>query len=152
MTSVGHNSESGMTLLEVILAMTLAAVLSVFLMSSSGDFLFTLEEQDGRTVVLMNANVARARMIADTEGASSVSCSASDLLLINSGGTSIEYSVSDGELLRWSLPPGEDSLVAESAVSLDCTDLGTDGVAVGVTLGDSIHPYYLHIRVSETGA
>jgi len=145
--------ESGVTLVELVIASTLMAIVSTYLFSAGGTFAEVLVEQDGRTSTFTNANVTRARLLGDATIATSIICSASDRLLFNVDGPPamlIEYAVSNSKLTRWSQPPNKETLVAPDVTALTCSDLGAAGLVVGINIGDSIHPYYLHLRMSES--
>jgi prepilin-type N-terminal cleavage/methylation domain-containing protein len=150
----GHR-QRGMTLVELMIATTVMASLSVFMLSAGQDFSETLVEQQQRTDVYTRANVLRMRLLGDARRASSAICPDSDTLSITLStdpSTFVEYYVANGDLVRWTLPPDHESLIAEDVQSITCTSLGTDGLFVSVEMGTADHPYHMHVRVSDTGA
>jgi hypothetical protein len=150
-----RHRQRGTTLLELIVVSTLFAAMSTFIFSAGTTFSEVLTEQRGRSATFTNGNVTRMRLLGDADSSSSVACAAADRLQFTVGGipaTLVEYYIRSGELVRWTLPPDHESLVAANASALTCSDLGSDGIAVGIDMGGTIHPYHLHFRVSESGS
>jgi len=147
--------QHGVTLIELMISTTLMATLSVFMLSAGTEFSQTLLEQEHRTDVYTQANVLRSRVLGDARRAASVLCPNSDtfsLTLLTVPPTFVEYHVIDGDLMRWSLPPDHEVLVAEDVETLSCTSLGLDGLFVSVAMGTTDHPFHMHVRVSSTGS
>jgi hypothetical protein len=65
------------------------------------------------------------------------------------GGTQVEYTASGGNLVAWqSLHDRHVSLV-DDVTSLQCNDLGEDGLEVEMALGDAEHPFHVYFHVAE---
>lgn len=143
-------TDRGATLVELMVATALFAVLGVLLLSAGGTMAEVFASQQSRTAMATGANVVRTRILGDARSATGAGCADSSTLSITVGTTIVEYSVSDGELLRWSLPPDHSSLVAENVSSLSCTSYGADGVLLDLDLGSAESPYHLYVRISDT--
>jgi hypothetical protein len=131
------------------------ACLSVFMLSAGTEFSETLVEQQERADVYTQANVLRSSILGDAKRAASVLCPDSDTFSLTLGTlppTFVQYHVSNGDLVRWSIPPDHEVLVAENVQSLLCTSLATDGLFVSIEMGTADHPFHVHVRVSATGA
>jgi hypothetical protein len=143
-------TERGTTLVELMVGTVLFAVLGVLLLSAGGTMAEVFASQQSRTAMATGTNVVRTRILGDARSATAAGCADGSTLSITVGTTLVEYSVSNGELLRWSLPPDHASLVAENVSSLSCTSYGADGVLVDVDLGTTESPYHLYVRISDT--
>ncbi len=136
-----RHSERGTTLIELIVVSTLFATMSILMFTVGTTFSEVLTEQRGRSATFTNGNVTRMRLLGDANSSRSVACATADRLRFTVGGTPatlVEYYVRDGELVRWTLPPDHESLVARNTSALTCTDLGIDGIAVDFDMGGTI--------------
>lgn len=148
-----HRSNSGHTLIEVMVASTLFVVFIVGLYDASAQFFSLLDVQTGRTDLLMEMNVARSRLISDARDVSSVTCVGSGVLELTTVGggppTTIEYK-SDGEhLVRWSSGENKDYYVADNVALVECDDLGGGNVTVKLVFGEAPDVFALHIDLLE---
>ncbi len=150
-----HSPERGASLVELLVATTLFALVSVFMYSSVIDVSALQLEQHTRAQAATNANVARTRVLGDATTATSALCADSSTLSLSIGSgpaTLVEYYVSEGDLVRWALPPDKESLVAEDVAALGCFSFGSDGIAVDLDLGTADHPFHVFMRISDSGA
>jgi type II secretory pathway pseudopilin PulG len=150
-----NSPERGTSLIELLIATTLFSLVSVFMYSAASEVSALQLEQQTRTRAATNANVARARVLGDATTATSALCADASTLSLSIGlgpATLVEYYVSDGELVRWTLPPDKESLVAEDVAALDCFSFGSDGIAVDLDLGTADHPFHVFMRISDSGA
>jgi len=149
-----HRAERGATLIETMIASTLFAALSVAMVSAGSTFSQAEREQFTRTTAATSANVVRTRVLADAEASDSVLCAdASTLsLTLDGGSTVVEYYVTDGDLVRWALPPDKESLIAENVNMLACQSFGPAGLVTDFSLGTLDHPHHVYMRVSDSGA
>ncbi|MFQ5477918.1 MAG: type II secretion system protein J [Candidatus Binatia bacterium] len=127
-------SEAGMTLLELMVASTLFALLAVAFSSAWGDFAHMMRFLERGTAVFVDSGVSRSRVFADAQRASGLACSSGEFLSLTNGEqpfqTMVEYSLQEGRFERWSMPPDHSVVVAEGLETLACTDLGDAGVEV----------------------
>ena len=145
-----RKSECGATLVELMVATVLFAVLGVLLLSAGVTTAEVLATQQARTAMATGANVARTRILGDARTATAAGCADASTFSITVGTTLIEYSIANGNLVRWSLPPDLTSLVAEDVSGLGCTSYGTEGVLVDLDLGSAESPFHLYVRISDT--
>ena len=140
----------GYTLLELTVASTLASIFTILIGSASSTFFGLMEDLRLRTQNLSNANMVRARMIGDVRRAASVVCSdAHTVQFTFDGGEQSEYTESGNKVVAWQSVHDRHVVVVEPAVSVDCGDLGDEGLEFVVTLGDSQHPFYVYLHVAQ---
>ena len=147
-------TQEGFTLVELLVAGTLMGVFGLLFASAGSTFFRTMSALDLRTNNIGNAEVAEQRLISDVEAASSVSCPDTDKVAVTIGEsaqTLVEYRLEGDRLLRWSLPPDKDSLVAEPVESFACNSFGPDLVELDADLGAGKEILHLAMTVTAAG-
>jgi type II secretory pathway component PulJ len=146
-------SENGHTLIEVLVASTLFVLFIVGLYGTTSVFFSLLDIQQSRTESLMAMNVARARLIADARGVSTVACAGSDTLELRttSGGPPqvIEYRSDGSHLVRWVSAEDKTYWVTDRVTALDCDSLGSSGVDVAMAVGTATDSFALHLSLLD---
>jgi len=145
--------QRGATILEMVIAATLFAGMSVSICAAGATFSDVLAEQFEMQETYTSSNVTRMRFLGDADSSTAVSCAAMDRLSFTLGGSpgiDVEYYIDSGELVRWADPPDKTSLVASGAATLDCIEVGPDDVYAVVALGTTEHPYYLLVHVTSS--
>lgn len=143
-----------MTLVELMVASTLLAVFSTYLFGAGETFNAVLAEQDTRAISIMNAHVARARILADADAALSASCIGGDGISFLASATPpemIEYRNENEQLIRRMNVPGHDveHPVADGLTDLACTSLGIAGIEMNLGFGSDEHPFNLYVMVAQ---
>jgi prepilin-type N-terminal cleavage/methylation domain-containing protein len=147
-------NERGMTLVELMIASTLFAVIALSIVSAGADFTDTLSEQMAVEDVYTRSNIVRARLLGDFRAAGATTCiGAGDLGFTLSGVPSVdvEYFLVGSDLVRWTSSPVKETPVASEVSSIECSNLGIDSVFVTITLGTAEQPYRIHFRASKGG-
>jgi hypothetical protein len=100
---------------------------------------------------LRSAGVIRARLLGDARSTTGVACAGSDALQFEAGAglTQIEYTASDGKLLRWLSTTDRQTPLADDVTDLECNDLGEQGLELELSLGGTEHPFHFYFHVSE---
>jgi len=149
-----RNGESGHTLIEVVVASTLFVVFIAGLYGATGVLFSLLDIQRDRTDTLMAMNVARARLVADARGVSSIGCVGSDTLELSTTGGgppwTVEYSTDGVHLVRWASVDNKDYYVADALSGISCQTLsGGAGVEVAMTFGEAPDQFALYVTLLE---
>lgn len=149
-----RNGERGHTLIEVIVASTLFVVFIAGLYGATGVLFSLLDIQRDRTDTLMAMNVARARLVADARGVSSVGCVGSDTLELSTTGggppRTVEYSSDGVHLVRWASVDNKDYYVADGLSGISCQTLsGGGGVELSITFGEAPDQFALYVTLLE---
>ena len=146
------NSQSGHTLIEVMVASTLFVVFIAGLYGATGVLFSLLDIQKDRTATMMAMNVVRANLIADARGVSDVTCIASDTLELRTTGggppRTVEYRTDGEHLVRWASADNKDYFIADGVTDVRCETLGTSA-AFSVTFGDAPDQFALHVSLLE---
>jgi prepilin-type N-terminal cleavage/methylation domain-containing protein len=149
-------SERGHTLLELTVASTIVSIFAVVLASASTAFFGLLDDLHARAQNLRSANMIRARLLGDARATTTATCAGGAALQFQAGegaGVSqIEYTTSEGTLLRWVSTTDRQTALAEHVSSLACDDLGERGLEVDVVLGAAERPLYLYFHVARPPA
>ncbi len=149
-----RDSERGHTLIEVIVASTLFVVFIAGLYGATGVLFSLLDIQRDRTDTLLAMNVARARLVADARGVSSVGCIGSGTLELSTTGggppRTVEYSSDGVHLVRWASVDNKDYYVADDLSGISCQTLsGGAGVEVAMTFGEAPDQFALYMTLLE---
>ncbi len=150
-------AETGMSLVELLVASTLFGLLLLLLAPAWGGLLRETRLLETRAKLLSETQVARAFLLADAVEAKSVSCKPGQSVVslsmskVDNLPRVIEYRFRDGDLYRWDWPPGSEMLVARGLDDLDCEPKGPD-TSIVVTSGGAATPYRLHVLVSDAPA
>ena len=149
-----RDSERGHTLIEVIVASTLFVVFIAGLYGATGVLFSLLDIQRDRTDTLLAMNVARARLVADARGVSSIGCIGSGTLELSTTGggppQTIEYSSDGVHLVRWASVDNKDYYVADGLSGISCQTLsGGAGVEVAMTFGEAPDQFALYMTLLE---
>jgi hypothetical protein len=149
-----RDSESGHTLIEVMVASTLFVVFIAGLYGATGVLFSLLDMQRDRTETLLAMNVARARLVADTRGVSSIGCvGAGTLELSTIGGgppRTVEYSSDGVHLVRWASVDNKEYYVADGLSAISCQTLsGGAGVELAMTFGEAPDHFALYLTLLE---
>ncbi len=154
MTQESRRPESGMTFLELMVAATLMGLFALFLAPAGQTLHETLDDVGTRTLQYEAAQILRARFGADARRASSMACIAGDKVVLSTGApaTTLEYRLDGNRLIRWSMPPDKEFLVADGVTDFGCRSLGGDGLELDVTLSHSGTPLYVHLTVADLSA
>ncbi len=149
-----RSRETGMTLVELLVASTLFGLLLLLLAPAWGGLLRETRLLTTRASLLSETQVARAFLLADAIEAKSVSCRGQDVVDLSMdkvGGLprSIEYRFRDGSLYRWEWPPGTEMLAARGLDDLDCDPGGGNETLIVLASGGAATPYRLHVLVSD---
>lgn len=149
-----RNTERGHTLIEVVVASTLFVVFIAGLYGATGVLFSLLDIQRDRTDALMAMNVARARLVADSRGVSSIDCVGSDTLELSTTGggppRTVEYSTDGVHLVRWASVDNKDYYVADGVSGISCQTLsGGAGVEVSMTFGEAPDQFALYVTLLE---
>lgn len=146
-------SQSGHTLIEVMVASTIFVVFIVGLYGATGVLFSLFDIQKTRTDTMVAMNVVRASLISDARGVSNVSCIASDTLELStvSGGPprTVEYHTDGVHLVRWASADNKDYFVADGVSDVSCQTLGSGGVEVSVIFGEAPDQFALHLSLLE---
>lgn len=148
-----RTSQSGHTLLEVMVASTVFVVFIVGLYGATGVLFSLFDIQKTRTDTMIAMNVVRARLISDARGVSSVSCIASDTLELSTVGggppRTVEYHTDGAHLVRWASADNKNYFVADGVSDVRCQTLGAGGVEVSVIFGEAPDRFALHLSLLE---
>ncbi len=135
-----RSSQSGMTLLEVILTSSIVALLITVIAGASTGFARQTAAFRELTDNFTSSHVARDRLMADAEQAASFLCNGPSVFRIVTDGvsgpvTTIEYRLTTGQLHRVRLDTGQDITVARRLLSLSCTDAGAGELHAAMAFG-----------------
>lgn len=149
-----RDGERGHTLIEVIVASTLFVVFIAGLYGATGVLFSLLDIQRDRTDTLLAMNVARARLVADARGVSSIGCIGSGTLELSTIGggppRTVEYSSDGVHLVRWASVDNKDYYVADGLSGISCHTLSGDaGVEVAMTFGEAPDQFALYLTLLE---
>jgi hypothetical protein len=121
--------------------------------SASSTFFGMLDDLRVRADHLRDANVIRARMLGDARATSEAVCAGGDALQFSAGAgaglTQVEYTASDGTLLRWLSTNDRQTPLADDVTSLECNDLGERGLEVELAMGGASHPFHFYFHVAR---
>jgi prepilin-type N-terminal cleavage/methylation domain-containing protein len=146
-SSVRHERAAGYTLIELTVASTVMSLFAIAISSASAMYFGLLDDVAVRTENARNANLIRARMIGDAKGATAV-CAGGGVVHFDDGARQVEYSASDGALLRWVSATDRDTPIAERVNGLTCSDHGERGLEVDLALGTAEYPFYVYFHLA----
>jgi len=149
-----RSGQRGHTLIEVVVASTLFVVFIAGLYGATGVLFSLLDIQRDRTDTLMAMNVARARLVADSRGVSSVGCIGSGTLELSTLGggppQTVEYSSDGVHLVRWASAENKDYYVVDGLSGISCRTLsGGAGVELAMTFGEAPDQFALYVTLLE---
>ncbi len=150
------HSESGLTLLEVILTSSIVAFLVTVVAGASTGFARQTAVFRQLTDNFTVSRVARDRLLVDAEQAASFLCNGPNVLGLVTNGvngpvTTIEYRLVGGRLHRVRLDTGQDISVASALLSLSCVDAGAGELEAVMAFGTASEQTRLVFEVTEAG-
>ncbi len=151
-----RTSESGVTLIETVIASTMITFVATILAASAGGFARNVSELREATDVLVEVQTARNRLMSDVADAATFICSAADVFRILTDGVSppistIEYRQTAGDLHRINTTTGLELTVAKDLAAIACTDAGGGELDVTMTFGVLDTQTRLRLRVTDAG-
>ncbi len=159
LSAVGSRSifsgQRGTTLVELVVASSLVALVGVFIAYASSGTSRDLHQVKGAGLAISEAQAARFRLLGDSKAASSLTCTSDTTYNLTLGEmpqiTLVEYRLSDRKLIRWDSATSNEIVVATRVGGLECHDDGQGEISVNLRFGDAEPAFRLHMTATEVG-
>ena len=143
-----------MTLLELVIASTVTAVLLALAGPAWRSIVYEAKLVERRATVLSELQVARAFLVADAAAAGSpATCADGSVPSLPLGTVDgvpavAEYRLRDGNLYRWAWPADQEILVARGIASMSCSAPAPGQLTVELTGGEALFPGRLIVQLT----